>query len=82
MQEEDFLELDQAYFSKNNGEPNDGLFVGFDPGFVNFSDGDFRLREDAFVRFKGTDTGNLPTFDIVGTPYNSPRPLGCFEYSP
>ncbi|MGB6036065.1 MAG: hypothetical protein WBG42_07340 [Cryomorphaceae bacterium] len=73
MQEDDFLELDQSYFA-------DEIFVGFDPGFVNFSGGDFRLREDAFVRSKGTSLGGLPNFDIVGTPYNNPRPLGCFEY--
>ncbi len=75
MQEDDFLELDQSYF-------DDGIFVGFDPGFVNFSGGDFRLREDAFVRSKGTSQGGLPNFDIIGTPYNNPRPLGCFEYLP
>ena len=75
MQEDDFLELDQSYFA-------DEIFVGFDPGFVNFSGGDFRLREDAFVRSKGTSQGGLPNTDIVGTPYNNPRPLGCFEYLP
>jgi hypothetical protein len=75
MQEDDFLELDQSYFEED-------IFVGFDPGFVNFSGGDFRLREDAFVRSKGTSQGGLPNFDIVGTPYNNPRPLGCFEYLP
>jgi len=75
MQEDDFLDLDQSYFA-------DEIFVGFDPGFVNFSEGDFRLREDAFVRSKGTSQGGLPNFDIVGTPYNNPRPLGCFEYLP
>jgi len=75
MQEDDFLALDQSYFSEE-------IFVGFDPGFINFSGGDFRLREDAFVRFKGTDAGNLPNNDIVGTAYGFPRPLGCFEYLP
>ncbi len=75
MLEEDFLALDQSYFSEE-------IFVGFDPGFINFSGGDFRLREDAFARFKGTSQGALPNFDIVGTPYNNPRPLGCFEYLP
>ena len=75
MQEDDFIDLDQSYFA-------DEIFVGFDPGFINFSEGDFRLREDAFVRSKGTSQGGLPNFDIVGTPYNNPPPLGCFEYLP
>ncbi len=74
MQEDDFLELDQSYFSGN-------ILVGNDPGFVNFSGGDFRLREDSDVRFQGTFSG-APTSDIVGTFYESPRPLGCFEYLP
>lgn len=75
MQEEDFIELDQSYFQED-------IFVGFEPGFVNFSGGDFRLREDAFVRSKGSSQGGLPARDIAGTEYNSPRPLGCFEYLP
>lgn len=75
MQEDDFLELDQSYFAEE-------IFVGFDPGFINFSGGDFRLREDAFARSKGNSQGGLPDTDIIGTPYNNPRPLGCFEYLP
>jgi hypothetical protein len=59
------------------------IFVGNTPGFRNFTAGDFRLREDAFVRGKGTNIGGpLPTLDLIGTPYATPRPLGCLEYTP
>jgi len=75
MQEDDFNELDSQYFG-------DGIFVGFDPGFVDFSGGDFRLREDAEARFKGINQGALPDFDLIGTPYAFQRPLGCFEFLP
>ncbi len=75
MQEEDFLELNQSFFSGN-------ILVGANPGFVNFSAGDFRLTEDSEVRGQGTSSGNLPASDIVNNPYTTPRPLGCFEYAP
>lgn len=75
MEEDDFFELDQSYFSGN-------ILVGNNPGFVNFSGGDFRLTESADARGAGTNQGTLPNFDIVGTSYNNPRPLGCFEYLP
>jgi len=76
MLEEDFLELNQSYFTGN-------ILVGANPGFVNFSAGDFRLTEGSAVRGQGGNGGNLPTTDIIGTPYNlSQRPLGCFEYLP
>ena len=75
MREDEFNELDQQYFG-------DGIFVGFDPGFVDFSGGDFRLREDAEARFKGSNQGALPTRDLIGTTYLNPPPLGCFEYLP
>jgi hypothetical protein len=75
MQEDDFNELDQSYFGSD-------IFVGFDPGFRNFSEGNFRLREDAFVRSRGATVSGLPSSDLIGTPYLSPRPLGCFEYLP
>ncbi len=55
-------------------------FIGNDPGFVDFSGGDFRLRSDAFSIGQGNSFSGLPSNDIIGTPYNNPRPLGCFEY--
>ncbi len=57
-------------------------YVNADPGFVEFSEGDFRLTEDAFVRGKGADVTGLPSNDIVGTPYGTPPPIGCFEFLP
>ncbi len=59
------------------------IYVNDQPGFVDFSGGDLRLLEDAFVRFKGTSTGGaLPVNDLVGFPYNNPRPLGGLEFQP
>ncbi len=58
----------------------DTNYVGNDPGFVDFAGGDFRLAADAFSIGKGSNFANLPDSDIIGTPYNNPRPLGCFEF--
>lgn len=57
----------------------DTVFVGNDPGFVDFSGGDFRLRSDAFVIGQGKNLSS-PSSDLIGTSYNNPRPLGCFEF--
>ena len=57
----------------------DTAFIGNDPGFVDFSGGDFRLRSDAFSIGEGKFLSS-PVTDIIGTPYSTPRPLGCFEY--
>lgn len=74
MTQEDFEALDQSYFGE-------GLFVGFSPGFVNFSGGDFRLTESSYARGKGIVLPGVTT-DITGFPYASPPSLGCFEYQP
>jgi len=57
-------------------------YVNQQPGFVDFAEGDLRLTEDAFVRGKGADINSLPSNDIIGTPYGSPPPIGCFEFLP
>ncbi len=59
------------------------IYVNDTPGFQNFTGGDFRLREDAFVRGKGTNTGGvLPATDLISFPYANPRPLGSLEFQP
>lgn len=68
-------EIQDDYFAGQN-------WVGNQPGFVNFSGGDFRLREDAFVRGIGLSQGGLPTHDLLGFPYANPRPLGSLEFQP
>lgn len=67
--------IDEGYLAGTN-------YVNQEPGFVDFSSGDFRLIETAFVRSIGLNSSSLPEFDIVGTPYNSPPPIGCFEFLP
>lgn len=74
MEQEDFEMLDPGYFATD-------VYVGFTPGFVNFSGGDFRLTESAFVRGKGISLPGIDT-DITGFPYDNPPALGCFEYQP
>ena len=56
--------------------------VNLTPGFVSFTEGDFRLREDSEVRGAGANFPNAPALDLIGTPYNIPRPIGCFEFFP
>ncbi len=74
-EQDNILSIQQDYLSGQN-------WVGNQPGFINFSAGDFRLREDAFVRGLGMNAAGLPTNDLIGFPYASPRPLGCLEYMP
>lgn len=57
-----------------------GNFVGQNPGFVNFSDGDFHLLIDAFARDKGGNGVGLPASDLDGVQYSTPRPIGCYTY--
>lgn len=58
------------------------IYVNDQPGFINFSAGDVRLREDAFVRGKGVGGAGLPANDLVNFPYANPRPLGALEFQP
>ena len=75
-------EVIQEYIDDENNYLIGDVYVNQQPGFVDFSGGDLRITEDAFVREKGVDTSGLPSNDIVGTPYNSPPPIGCFEFLP
>lgn len=54
------------------------IYVGQQPGFVDFVGGDFRLAIDAFVIGKGQNISL--TADLIGTPYANPPSMGCFEY--
>jgi hypothetical protein len=74
-EEEIIAPLIDEYFSGQN-------WVGNQPGFVNFSGGDLRLREDAFVRGIGTSGSGLPANDLIGFPFANPRPLGALEFQP
>jgi len=74
-EEEVIQEIQDNYLSGQN-------WVGNQPGFVNFSAGDFRLREDAFVRGIGTEGPGLPNNDLVGFPYANPRAIGALEFQP
>ena len=74
MTETDFGDLDPAYF-------NNGIHVGFTPGFVNFAAGDFRLTENAYARGKGIALPGV-TVDITGYPYANPPSAGSFEFQP
>ncbi len=79
-EEEIIQELEDAGFFEPDSPEENFTWVGNQPGFVNFSAGDFRLREDAFVRGKGTS--GEPNTDLIGFPYSTPRPLGCLEFQP
>lgn len=74
-EEEVILEIENDYLSGQN-------WVGNQPGFNNFSGGDFRLREDAFVRGKGIEGAGLPDADLTGFPYANPRAIGALEFQP
>ena len=54
------------------------IYVGQNPGFVDFAEGDFHLIPEAFVRDKGVNAPGLPPDDLDGVPYSAPRPLGCY----
>ncbi len=57
------------------------VWVNLNPGFVDFSAGNFNLLVDSEVRGKGANNPDLPQFDLVGRPYDPNfRPLGCLEY--
>ena len=66
--------IDEDYFTGN-------VFVNQQPGFVNFSEGDFRLIPDAFAIGKGEAIPGLTT-DLIGTTYANPPALGCLEFMP
>ncbi len=55
-------------------------YVGQQPGFVDFSGGNFQLTPGAFAIGKGQNTGLI--FDLIGTPYANPPAIGCFEFLP
>jgi len=74
-EEEVILDIENDYLQGQN-------WVGNQPGFVNFSVGDFRLREDAFVRGIGTEGTGLPNNDLLGFPFANPRSLGALEFQP
>ena len=57
----------------------DAIFVGQEPGFVDFSEGNFQLIPDAFAIGKGQNISGLNN-DLIGTPYASPPAIGCFEF--
>ncbi len=71
--EEEVLQPFSTYLTGTN-------YVGQDPGFVNFPDGDFHLNADAFVRDKGGSFTGLPQSDLDGVQYSNPRPIGCFTF--
>jgi hypothetical protein len=77
VEEETFNTFNPAYFAGN-------IYVNLDPGFVDFAAGDLRLSEGANAIGKGANaaigTPAMPNQDIIGTNYNIPRPVGCFEY--
>lgn len=58
----------------------DGGHVNANPGFIDFSQGDMRLMEDAYARGKGLEYFGQPATDLIGTPFENPRALGCLEY--
>lgn len=66
--------IDAGYI--DDSTPN---YIGQEPGFIDFSNGDFRPLPDAFILGKGDAISGLSN-DIVGTPYANPPVLGCFEY--
>lgn len=74
-EEEVILEIEQDYLQGQ-------IWVGNQPGFMNFSSGDFRLREDAFVRGIGTEGAGLPDNDLLGFPFANPRSIGALEFQP
>lgn len=54
-------------------------YVGQEPGFIDFSGGNFHLLPGAFARNTGFDFGaGLPQNDLDGIPYSNPRPIGCY----
>lgn len=71
--EEEVLQEFSSYLVGTN-------YVGQNPGFINFSDGDFHLLLDAFARDKGGNGIGLPQSDLDGVQYSSPRPVGCFTF--
>lgn len=75
--EEEVIEpyIADAFFS-------DSVFVNLDPGFFNFSEGDFRLTENAEVIGRGKNYTGLPETDLTGFPFANPRPIGCYEFMP
>ena len=66
--------IEEDYFVGNT-------FVNQQPGFVNFSEGNFKLAQDAFAIGKGASISGLDT-DLIGTPYANPPSLGCLEFVP
>lgn len=56
-----------------------GSFVGHQPGFVDFTNGDFHLMPDAFVIGKGQNISGMST-DFDGNPHASPPAIGAYEF--
>ncbi len=77
--EEDVIE---PYLNDDNEFFADSTFVNLDPGFMNFSEGDFRLTENSNAIGRGQNYTGLPASDITEFPFANPRPLGCYEFMP
>lgn len=54
-------------------------YVGQQPGFVDFSGGNFQLTPGAFAIGKGQNISSLNT-DLIGKPYANPPAIGCYEF--
>ncbi len=72
-------EVLQPYVSQ--GFITGSSFVNQEPGFIDFSEGNFMLAPDAFAIGKGAQNVGVVN-DITGFMYAPVPPMGCFEFQP